>query len=137
MGYLPMSGNEHFHRGYSLRPHKSKSLINHGIISAIKKRRRGVYRAVPVPQALIDTIDLAHGLREAYKRHKKEILDAFLWPFARNTAWRYVTAVMNAAGIPDGPHRGKEGRYALGCTAHVIPIVFRAGAVARRFSSYV
>src|SRR6266536_1770592 len=33
MGYLPMSGNEHFHRGYSLRPHKSKSLINHGIIS--------------------------------------------------------------------------------------------------------
>ena len=28
-----MSGNEHFHRGYSLRPHKSKSLINHGIIS--------------------------------------------------------------------------------------------------------
>jgi hypothetical protein len=32
MGYLPMSGNEHFHRGYSLRPHKSKSLINHGII---------------------------------------------------------------------------------------------------------
>src|SRR6266704_2358185 len=34
MGYLPMSGNEHFHRGYSLRPHKSKSLINHGIISS-------------------------------------------------------------------------------------------------------
>src|SRR5712692_12091591 len=33
MGYLPMSGNEHVHRGYSLRPHKSKSLINHGIIS--------------------------------------------------------------------------------------------------------
>src|SRR2546428_5960147 len=26
MGYLPMSGNEHFHRGYSLRPHKSVAL---------------------------------------------------------------------------------------------------------------
>ena len=28
-----MSGNEHFHRGYSLRLHKSKPFINYGIIS--------------------------------------------------------------------------------------------------------
>jgi hypothetical protein len=35
-----MSGNEHFHRGYSLRPHKSKSLINHGIISNPRLGRR-------------------------------------------------------------------------------------------------
>jgi integrase len=40
-----------------------------------------------------------------HRRQKKDILDALLWTFARNTAWRHVTAVMGAAGIPDGPHR--------------------------------
>jgi integrase/recombinase XerD len=79
------------------------------IFETLKKRRRGVYRAVPVPQALIDTIDLAHGLREAQKRHNRDMLDALLWSFARNTAWRQVTAVMRAAGIPDGPHRCPKG----------------------------
>src|SRR5207249_10849771 len=37
MGYPPMIGNEHFHRGYSLMPQKSKSLISYGII-----RKNGV-----------------------------------------------------------------------------------------------
>jgi integrase len=31
------------------------------IFESLKKRRRGVYRAVPVPETLIDTLDLAHG----------------------------------------------------------------------------
>jgi len=79
------------------------------VFETLKKRRKGVYRAVPVPEALIDTIDLAHGLREAHKRQKKDILDALLWTCARNTAWRHVTAVMSAAGIPDGPHRCPKG----------------------------
>ncbi len=33
MGYPPMIGDSHFHRGYFIRPQKSKSLINYGIIS--------------------------------------------------------------------------------------------------------
>jgi hypothetical protein len=36
------------------------------------------------------------------KRKKLDIMDAPLWPIARNTAWRKVTAVMIAAGIPEG-----------------------------------
>src|SRR2546422_8580868 len=43
-GIPSMSGNEHFHRGYSLRPHKSKSLINHGII------RKAFHIGLCVPQ---------------------------------------------------------------------------------------
>src|SRR5712691_7900667 len=50
------------------------------IFETLKKRRKGVYRAVPVPQALLDTLDMVHGLREAHRRHKKEMLDAALWP---------------------------------------------------------
>ena len=62
------------------------------IFESLKKRRRGVYRAVPVPETLIDTLDLAHGIREAHRRKKNDILDAPLWPVARNTAWRRLPA---------------------------------------------
>src|SRR4029434_36647 len=34
MGCPPMSESVHFHRGYSLRLHKSKPFINYGIISS-------------------------------------------------------------------------------------------------------
>lgn len=34
------------------------------ILETLKKRRRGVYRAVPVPHALVDMLDLVHGLRQ-------------------------------------------------------------------------
>ncbi|MEE9148101.1 MAG: tyrosine-type recombinase/integrase, partial [Candidatus Tectomicrobia bacterium] len=63
------------------------------IFETLKKRRRGIYRAVPVPQTLIETLDMVHGLREAHKRHKKDVLDTPLWPFSRVTAWRHVSAV--------------------------------------------
>src|SRR3954449_2955682 len=35
---------------------------------SLKKRRRGIYRAVPVPPALLDTLDMVHGIRAAQKR---------------------------------------------------------------------
>ncbi|MEE8291311.1 MAG: tyrosine-type recombinase/integrase, partial [Candidatus Tectomicrobia bacterium] len=31
------------------------------IFETLKKRRRGVYRAVPVPQTLLETLDMVHG----------------------------------------------------------------------------
>src|SRR5688500_678464 len=33
-----------------------------------KKRCQGVYRAVPVPSTLLDTLDLAHGIRKRRTR---------------------------------------------------------------------
>ena len=38
------------------------------VFETLKKRRRGVYRAVPVPPGLLDQLNLVHGLREALKR---------------------------------------------------------------------
>ena len=79
------------------------------IFESLKKRRRGVYRAVPVPPSLLDTLDMVHGLREAHKRHHKALLEAALWSWSRVTAWRQVKAVMRAAAIPDGPHQSSKG----------------------------
>jgi integrase/recombinase XerD len=60
------------------------------VFETLKKRRRGVYRAVPVPPALLDQLDLVHGLREALKRGRGHA-ERPLWPCSRMTvsgAWR-------------------------------------------------
>ena len=78
------------------------------MFESLKKRRRGIYRAVPVPPTLLDTLDMVHGIREAQKRGGGQS-DRLLWSWARNTAWRHVKAVMVDAEIPDGPHRSLKG----------------------------
>ena len=37
------------------------------VFESLKKRRRGLYRAVPVPAPVLDALDLVHGLREAQR----------------------------------------------------------------------
>jgi integrase len=86
------------------------------MFESLKKRRRGIYRAVPVPPAPLDTLDMVHGIREAQKRGGQS--DRLLWSWARNTAWRHVKAVMADAGIPDGPHCSPKGlRHGYGIHA--------------------
>ena len=55
------------------------------VFETLKKRRRGVYRAVPVPPGLLDQLDLVHGLREALKRGRGHA-EGPLWPCSRMTA---------------------------------------------------
>src|SRR5687768_12195536 len=78
------------------------------MFETLKKRRRGIYRAVPVPPTLLDTLDMVHGIREAQKRGGGQS-HHLLWSWARNTAWRHVKAVTVNAGMPDGLHRSPKG----------------------------
>jgi hypothetical protein len=55
------------------------------VFETFKKRRRSVYRAVPVPPGLLDQLDLVHGLREALKRDRGHAVQP-LWPYSRMTA---------------------------------------------------
>ena len=83
------------------------------VFESLKKRRRGVYRAVPVPPELLDALDLVHGVREAQRRGQTK---ALLWPWSRMTAFRRVQIA--AAGIPDGPHACPKGlRHGFGVQA--------------------
>src|SRR3954452_6395541 len=76
------------------------------MFESLKKRKRGVYRAVPVPPELLDTLDLVHGLREAQRRGQTK---ALLWPWSRMTGFRRVQEVIAAAGIQAGPHAYPKG----------------------------
>lgn len=55
------------------------------VFETLKKRKNGVYRAVPVPPALLDALDLVHGVREAHKREGR-VRNQYLWPWAPSIA---------------------------------------------------
>ena len=78
------------------------------------KRRRLIYRAVPIPTALfVDLLALANG-------HEP---DAPLWPSCRQTAWRRVHAIMQAASIsgPQATPRGLRHGFCMNAAMHNIP----------------
>jgi integrase/recombinase XerD len=86
------------------------------IFESLKKRRKGLFRAVPVPPSFLDTLDMVHGIREAQTRPKGN--PPLLWPWSRATAWRRVQEVIQAAGIPGGPHACPKGlRHGFGVQA--------------------
>ena len=86
------------------------------VFESLKKRRTGIYRTVPVPPALLDTLDLVHGIRELQARRAKGRGER-LWPWSRMTGWRAVHAVMAAARL-DGPHASPKGlRHGSGVAA--------------------
>ena len=86
------------------------------VFESLKKRRSGVFRAVPVPPALLEALNLVHGIRELQARRGKGH-GIRLWPWSRMTGWRAVHAVMAAAGL-DGPHASPKGlRHGFGVAA--------------------
>jgi integrase len=86
------------------------------VFESLKKRKRGIYRAVPVPPPQLDALDLVHGIREHQARRGKGRGDR-LWPWSRMTGWRAVHAVMAAAEL-DGPHASSKGlRHGFGVAA--------------------
>ena len=85
-------------------------------IESLKKRRAGIFRSVPVPPALLETLDMVHGIREQQSGRGKG-RGARLWPWSRMTGWRAVHAVMAAAGL-DGVHASPKGlRHGFGVAA--------------------
>lgn len=93
-------------------------------LRSLKKRKdstgkqRVVFRAVPVPPDYLDTLNTAHGIREAQKSTKAA--KAPLWDLSRVRVWQIVKGVMIEAGIPDAPHRTAKGlRHGFGINAVV------------------
>jgi integrase/recombinase XerD len=82
----------------------------------LKKRKRGMFRAVPVPPDLITLLDLVHHVRSTQRRRGGG-RNTRLWTWSAVTAWRKVKAVMDAAGI-QGYHATPKGlRHGFGVAA--------------------
>ena len=93
-------------------------------LRSLKKRRdktgkqRLHYRAVPVPPDTLDTLNTAHGIREAQKIPR--LAKNPIWDLSRVRVWQIVKDVMIEAGITGGPHRSPKGlRHGFGINATV------------------
>lgn len=63
------------------------------IFETLKRRRKGVYRAVPVPSYLLSMLDEVCAKKSTNEARR-------IWTFSRPTAWKYVKNVMHAADVP-------------------------------------
>lgn len=87
------------------------------VFESLKKRRKGVYRAVPVPPAFLDALDLVHGIRQAQGK-KDGGKSVPLWGWGRTWAWEQVKGVMKAAGLNDPASATPKGlRHSFGVNA--------------------
>ena len=95
------------------------------VFETLKRRRKGVYRAVPVPYDMLDLLHSTHGLKDTIRRGKHAETTVPVWPWEGTTAWRKVKAVMIAAHIGDGPHRTPKGlrhAYAIHALNKGVPL---------------
>ena len=86
------------------------------VFESLKKRRTGIYRAVPAPPALLETLNKVHGIRELQGQRGKG-RGVRLWPWSRTTGWHAVHAMMAAAEL-DGLYASPKGlRHGFGVAA--------------------
>jgi integrase len=86
------------------------------VIESLKKRRLGIFRAVPVPPVFLETLDAVHGLK-AWHRQRDRGANVPLWDISRSTGWRRIREIMAAAEI-EGVHATPKGlRHGFGVKA--------------------
>ena len=54
------------------------------VFESLKKRRTGIFRSVPMPPALLDTLDMVHAVHERHGRRGKG-RGVWLWPWTLMT----------------------------------------------------
>ncbi len=79
------------------------------VFESLKKRRRGVYRAVPVPPNFLEFLYQVHDLAA--------LGEGRLWDWSRTTGWRRVREVMQAASIEGICATPKGVRHGFGIKA--------------------
>lgn len=79
------------------------------IFETLKRRRKGSFRAVPVPNDILNYVAAAHNLNSYNKTSTER-----LWPWCRTTAWQRIKNVMHEAGIEGVQASPKGLRHAFG-----------------------
>ena len=80
----------------------------------LKQRDKVRWRSVTVPQPMLDTLELVHGIRREQRSRRKP---AALWAWGRTQGWKHVKACMDAVGV-SGVHATPKGlRHGFGVRA--------------------
>ena len=82
------------------------------IIECLKKRQRGIFRALPIPPELFSELDHIHGVQKAQR--DTQLANQRIWTWCRTTAWHRVKVCMAAAKISGCQASPKGLRHAFG-----------------------
>lgn len=85
------------------------------VFETLKRRERGIFRAVPVPRGLIRTLNALCELQASSRNEERS--DGRIWNWSRTTAWKRVKFVAESAGIPEPLAKPKALRHAFGVKA--------------------
>jgi len=84
------------------------------ILETLKRRQRGIFRAVPVPTQFIEYLTITRSRSFGPEARDDQ---ARLWKFSRPTAWKRIKAVMRDAQVPAAIAKPKALRHAFGVEA--------------------
>jgi integrase/recombinase XerD len=82
------------------------------VIESLKKRRCGIFRALPVPANLVRELEDVHEIRKC--RSDLNRSSERIWKWCRTTAWHHVKACMDEAGISGRQAMPKGLRHGFG-----------------------
>jgi integrase/recombinase XerD len=99
----------------ALTPERIDRSNNSIILETLKRRRSGVFRAIPVPSELVTRVMRIADIQKCALDEKQE--QARIWNWGRTTAWKHVKSVMEVAGIHASLATPKACRHAFGVNA--------------------
>jgi integrase/recombinase XerD len=92
------------------------------VIECLKKRRRGIFRALPIPPELYSELDRVYSVRAAQR--DEQACNQRIWRWCRTTAWNRVKMCMSVAEI-SGCHacpKGLRHSFGVGVVQSGIPM---------------
>lgn len=96
----------------SLTPERIDRAAGVIVVETLKKRKKGVFRAIPVPEEFFIRLEAVHGI--AALRADPVLRTARLWPSSRTAAWARVKKVLCRAGVAPVRATPKALRHAFG-----------------------
>ena len=91
-------------------------------IESLKKRRKGIFRRIPLPDNFLDELQMVHNIKK-HQKNPKAKRDR-LWTWTRNTGYRKIMEIMKLANI-EGVHacpKGLRHSFAIHCLEKNIPL---------------
>ena len=82
------------------------------VLETLKRRKKGIYRAIPVPVELLCCLQKLKSSRLACGPPDERI-----WGFSRTTGWRAVKECMLQAGVPEWLAKPRALRHSFGVQA--------------------
>jgi integrase/recombinase XerD len=82
------------------------------VLETLKRRKKGIFRAIPVPSKLLKRLYRVHAVHSSFCDPK-----ARLWTWSRTTAWQNVKSVLYEAGVREPLATPRAVRHAFGVDA--------------------